>query len=269
MIRSTVQNYGSERAYRARHPTEPLVFKPAMASRSAVNVPKGQSPAVKFYVVLYNTVLFFGWSYVLVRLAQFFIDGHKVWPVPDASLWPYIRDPLLIFQTAAVMELVHAVTGVVRSPFTTTLMQVASRLLLTWGIANVSPVAQNHFLLASMVAAWGITEIIRYSYYAFNTLNGKAPYFLLYLRYTLFYILYPLGVASEIGLIITSLKWVRETDIFSLHMPNKWNFAFDFYTMLIVAILSYVPGFPMLYMHMITQRKKCLGAPMATPTKRN
>lgn len=94
------------------------------------------------------------------------------------------------------------------------------------------------------VAAWGITEVIRYSYYALNTLNGKAPYVLLWLRYTLFYILYPLGVGSEIGLIITSLPWIRETDIFSVHMPNQWNFAFSYPSMLILAILSYLPGTP-------------------------
>jgi very-long-chain (3R)-3-hydroxyacyl-CoA dehydratase len=48
-------------------------------------------------------------------------------------------------------QIVHAVTGVVRSPLMTTLMQVASRLLLTWGIANIAPIAQNHYFLASMV----------------------------------------------------------------------------------------------------------------------
>jgi hypothetical protein len=48
-------------------------------------------------------------------------------------------------------QIVHAITGVVRSPLMTTLMQVASRLLLTWGIANIAPIAQNHYFLASMV----------------------------------------------------------------------------------------------------------------------
>ncbi|ELR23688.1 tyrosine phosphatase, putative [Acanthamoeba castellanii str. Neff] len=239
----------------------------ARGQRSASQKPKAQSPLVKYYVVLYNTVLFFGWSYVLVRLAQFFLDGHHVGTTQGVPLWSYLRDPLLLFQSAALLEIVHAITGVVRSPLMTTLMQVASRLLLTWGIANIAPIAQNHYFLASMVAAWGITEIIRYSYYAFNTLNGHAPYFLLWLRYTLFYVLYPLGVASEIGLIIVSLSWVRETDVFSFHMPNKWNFAFDYHTVLIIAILSYLPGFPTLFMHMVTQRKKCLGTP--APTKKH
>ena len=55
-----------------------------------------------------------------------------------------------------------------------------------------------------MVFAWSLTEVIRYSFYAFN-LVGKNPYVLLYLRYTTFYILYPLGASSEAFLIYATL----------------------------------------------------------------
>jgi hypothetical protein len=41
-----------------------------------------------------------------------------------------------------------------------------------------------------------MTEVIRYPFYAF-TLLGYVPYQLLWLRYTAFYLLYPLGAASE------------------------------------------------------------------------
>lgn len=39
-------------------------------------------------------------------------------------------------QTLAVLEIVHAVLGLVRSPLGTTVMQVFSRLALVWGIAE-------------------------------------------------------------------------------------------------------------------------------------
>ena len=39
-------------------------------------------------------------------------------------------------QTLAVLEIVHAVSGLVRSPLGTTVMQVFSRLALVWGIAE-------------------------------------------------------------------------------------------------------------------------------------
>ena len=59
-------------------------------------------------------------------------------------------------------------------------------------------------LYTSMVLAWSTTEIVRYSFYAFNLL-GKNPYALLWLRYTAFYVLYPLGAGSEAFLIYATL----------------------------------------------------------------
>jgi hypothetical protein len=47
-------------------------------------------------------------------------------------------------QTLAVLEIVHALVGFVRSPIATTGMQVFSRLVLVWGIAE-------HFEVVSIV----------------------------------------------------------------------------------------------------------------------
>ena len=47
-----------------------------------------------------------------------------------------------------------------------------------------------------MVLAWSVTEVIRYSTYATNLL-GFQPYVLLWLRYSLFWVLYPIGASSE------------------------------------------------------------------------
>lgn len=55
-----------------------------------------------------------------------------------------------------------------------------------------------------MVFAWSATELIRYPFYAFNLVNMN-PYILLWLRYTTFYILYPVGAISEAGLIFAVL----------------------------------------------------------------
>jgi very-long-chain (3R)-3-hydroxyacyl-CoA dehydratase len=55
-----------------------------------------------------------------------------------------------------------------------------------------------------MILAWSATEVIRYSFYA-CTLAGYEPQFLLYLRYTTFYVLYPIGAGSEASLIYATL----------------------------------------------------------------
>jgi very-long-chain (3R)-3-hydroxyacyl-CoA dehydratase len=55
-----------------------------------------------------------------------------------------------------------------------------------------------------MVLAWSLTEVIRYAFYA-TSLISQVPYALLYLRYTTFFVLYPLGAGSEAFLIYSTL----------------------------------------------------------------
>lgn len=55
-----------------------------------------------------------------------------------------------------------------------------------------------------MVFAWSFTEVIRYSYYACTLLEYESS-ILVYLRYTTFYVLYPLGASSEAFLIYATL----------------------------------------------------------------
>lgn len=75
-------------------------------------------------------------------------------------------------------------------------MQVSSRLYAVWGVTEQFPEVRSNPLYTTMVFAWSVAEVIRYSFYAANLL-GKEPYTLLYLRYTAFWVLYPLGASSE------------------------------------------------------------------------
>lgn len=70
-----------------------------------------------------------------------------------------------------------------------------------------------------MALAWSSAEVIRYSFYTF-TLSGFNVYALLWLRYTMFYVLYPLGVASESSLIFLSLPHSPELG----WLRGSWNF---------------------------------------------
>ena len=55
-----------------------------------------------------------------------------------------------------------------------------------------------------MVLSWSLTEVVRYSFYAFSLL-GSEPAPLAWLRYTLFYVLYPTGASSEAFLMYSTL----------------------------------------------------------------
>lgn len=68
------------------------------------------------------------------------------------------------------------------------------------------------------------------------------PKALLFLRYNLFYVLYPLGMLGEVLAIWNALPLIRETHPFSVELPNRWNFVFNYYYLSLFWILLYVPS---------------------------
>lgn len=71
---------------------------------------------------------------------------------------------------------------------------------------------------------------------------GLKPYFALWLRYTGFMALYPWGVASELTMLYLALPTIKRTRMLSVAMPNTLNFAFDYYSLCILIMLTYIPG---------------------------
>lgn len=131
-------------------------------------------------------------------------------------------------------EIVIHPTGIVRSPLPTTLLQVSSRLLLVWGVVNAYPRATSPSpFYTSMIVAWALSEIVRYSYFVLNlrrlgSSSGReeVPAFVTWLRYNLFYVLYPLGIGSEMALV-----W-KASEV------AEWKLQWAF----LAALLVYVPG---------------------------
>ena len=109
-----------------------------------------------------------------------------------------------------------------------------------------------------MIAAWALTEVPRYSYFAASALRGSAPYCLVWLRYSTFYLLYPLGAFGEAWTLWNALPEIERTKVYSIEMPNAWNFTFNFYVCCVFILGLYPIGLPYMYKHMIRQRKKNL-----------
>ncbi|KAJ3827979.1 PTPLA-domain-containing protein [Lentinula raphanica] len=159
-------------------------------------------------------------------------------------------------QSCALLEVVHVALGWVRSPLQTTAMQVSSRLFLVWGIVEQFASVRSNPLYTSMVFAWSLTEVIRYSFYACN-LGGYEPYLLLYLRYTTFYVLYPLGASSEAFLIYATLPSTSPIPSWSSWIMGMWKPS-DYIRATL--FLIWWPGLYIMYTHMIKQRRKTLGS---------
>lgn len=102
-------------------------------------------------------------------------------------------------------------SGLVRAPLATTAMQVASRLLLVWGIVYIFPSeTAGTSTYTRMLIAWSVTEVVRYSFFTASLYtNGQVPAFLTWLRYNLFFVLYPLGIYSECKLIYNAIPAAR------------------------------------------------------------
>lgn len=73
-----------------------------------------------------------------------------------------------------------------------------------------------------MILSWSLTEVIRYAFYAFSLLGSEPPHLLTYLRYTTFYVLYPLGAGSEAFLIFAT---VPSWELFKTGTVSLWDVA--------------------------------------------
>lgn len=154
------------------------------------------------YLLVYNTASFALWSTLTGRLLLLLLllgpSGH-ISPVYDA-LAPLLRTT----QSLALLEVVHAVLGLVRASPVTTAMQVASRIVVVWGVmwmfskqavgktgilggggstSRVQGGERGDWAFVGCLIAWGITECVRYGFFVLQLLGNGVPKFLLWLRY--------------------------------------------------------------------------------------
>uniref|UniRef100_A0A1B6FPQ3 Very-long-chain (3R)-3-hydroxyacyl-CoA dehydratase n=1 Tax=Cuerna arida TaxID=1464854 RepID=A0A1B6FPQ3_9HEMI len=215
------------------------------------------------YLFLYNFIQVLGWSYLLYQVTQHYMGGKST-----DTLWAEVKLTVLVFQNAAVLEILHVAVGIVKSNLLLTIFQVFSRVMVVCGILLATPTAPLSNGLPLALVAWSVTEVIRYLYYALNIIN-LVPYILIWCRYTFFIALYPIGVTGELLCMYAAQKFVGETQLWSLTLPNKWNFTFSYHYFIIYIMLLYIPLFPQLYLHMFSQRKKIIGGTTQTSKKKS
>lgn len=206
---------------------------------------------VNLYLVLYNITAALLWT------ATFILAANHILTVGVADYYAVIEDALKLAQTLAVMEIVHSAVGIVRSPLMSTTMQVFSRLFLLWGILHPVEEAQHGIAVILMTLSWSIVEIPRYTFYALNLMNA-VPYILKWLRYSMFAVLYPTGIAGELLCMKAALPYLASSNLWSVSMPNRMNFPFSYYYLVLLIGASYLPGGPFMYSHMLKQRRRAL-----------
>ena len=210
------------------------------------------------YLLAYNGICFVLWGVVTLRavtLLPVLLSHNKL-----HGLYHAIFPVLLWTQTLALLEVVHSLVGLVRASPVTTAMQVASRILVVWGVMYLLPeviVKKNTWgrdaagatgtphAFVGCVLAWGITEIIRYGFFVWKEgVSPQIPGWLTWLRYNTFFVLYPIGISSECWLMYNSIEPAKRYE------GMEWLFR--------LVLLIYVPGSYILYTHMMKQRRKVL-----------
>jgi very-long-chain (3R)-3-hydroxyacyl-CoA dehydratase len=207
------------------------------------------------YLLAYNGSMGVGWGIVLGNLARHLASGGSV-----TTAHPKVASLTALLLHVSAAEIVHAATKLVKSPLATTVVQIMGRLAVLYAAVREGPVAVTKSTwVTQMIGAWACSEVIRYSFYAVN-LVGTAPKWLVWLRYSAFALLYPVGFAGEIGCLVKALPHLEATGKFSVALPNKYNFAFHFPSFLwLLFATAYPAGFYTLMAYMVKQRGKVLG----------
>ena len=201
---------------------------------------------MKAYLILYNLVCAVGWGMVLYQTVMSVLQGKTA-----AQTWEVVGQTLLFVQSLAALEVVHSAIKLVKSPVATTFIQVLSRYVVLWCYTYLFTQAQTHWSLFLMVGSWSLVEVPRYLFYATNLVTKNVPFPLFWLRYTLFAILYPTGISGELLQIFQCLPV----------MHTKGLFAAWYATLFVVSL--YFPGSPIMFFHMVAQRKKVFKARLA------
>ncbi|KAE9450050.1 hypothetical protein C3L33_18053, partial [Rhododendron williamsianum] len=94
-----------------------------------------------------------------------------------------------------------------------------------------------------------VLQIIRYSFFGTKEAFGFAPSWIMWLRYSTFLFLYPIGISSEVGLIYFALPYIKVIQ-YGLTLVSKYIFNH--------LRLCFVAGSSHMYTYMIGQRTRAL-----------
>ncbi|KAI5081211.1 hypothetical protein GOP47_0004394 [Adiantum capillus-veneris] len=156
-----------------------------------------RSIVLVLYLTAYNFAQALGWGVVLLRILGQAARKHSIEGTFDAA-----GDLVRLLQLSAFLEVVHAAAGIVPSGALTSFLQWGGRY--HWIAAVVCNIKEVQRLPSVFItfAAWSLTEVVRYPQYALSTI-GLCPWWLTWLRYSVFIPLYPIGALCGEGLAIS------------------------------------------------------------------
>lgn len=201
------------------------------------------------YLVVYNLLQVILWTTVLLTLCLSVITT-------DASTYLPSLKVAKTAQTLAWLEVLHAFIGFGGS-VSTSVIQTLGRYIVLVFVAIPIPLVHGTTITAFLLLSWSLADVIRYAFYISTLLTLSVPW-LLWLRYSMFLLLYPIGAISEWLIYYQTLSFIDQTNMYAVRLPNTWNFSFDFGIWNRIILLLYFYVIPFMFLHMSSQRRKKL-----------
>jgi very-long-chain (3R)-3-hydroxyacyl-CoA dehydratase len=142
------------------------------------------------YLTAYNGLSFLLWAYLTARTltsAPALYASGRFHELYHELLYPLLAGT----QSLAVIEIIHAATGLVRASPVTTAIQVIGKNLVVWTVMAAFPEivigkdgqgSSGIWPFVGCIIFWGISELIRYGYFVVLLTTGDTPAWLKWLR---------------------------------------------------------------------------------------
>jgi very-long-chain (3R)-3-hydroxyacyl-CoA dehydratase len=228
-----------------------------------LTVSLGMAPSPKsVYLLCYNLLQLSLWFHTLICFVR--ILGRELptslAPSPAiAAIYGEVSPAALLAQRLSWMEILHTALGLTGGGVGAAFVQALGRSAVLLVLVESCTSARQALPALILVAAAACGDVVRYTFYAANLL-GACPSWLLTARYTAFLVCYPVGIVCEWLLYVMAMAEVDAHGIGLIKLPNTWNFAFDYGMWNRGVLLAYLYLGPSMFLYMLRQRRKKLGA---------
>ncbi|EMF10515.1 PTPLA-domain-containing protein [Sphaerulina musiva SO2202] len=201
----------------------------------------------KTYLTIYNLTFASLWTWIFLSTLSSTILSTSSSSSSSPTIFQTLSPRTRWIQTLSLLDILHSLTRLIPAPLFSTFTQIATRVIQVWLIWYTYPetTSEASFAFPALLLAWSAADAIRYVFLTLH-LWGRAPRGLVWVRYSMFYVLYPVGIGAEWWLMFRAVRPAGEV---------SWVLGWVFWFLLGL----YGPvGAYMMFTYMVKQRKKTL-----------
>ncbi|KAF7703552.1 very-long-chain (3R)-3-hydroxyacyl-CoA dehydratase-like [Silurus meridionalis] len=202
----------------------------------------------RHYLFIYSLLEFLGFSWTFSLLtANLILYGQAALYNAFSTCAPVLYG----CQMLAVLEVINAAVGLVRTPVFPAMIQVMGRNVILFVVFGSLPEMQERSVVFWVFYLWSISEVFRL---AFPVLKLDAKFrMLICLRHAL---LYPLTTLTEAVAVLQSLPLFDQSRLFSVPLPEAVGFSISFSFSLRLYLLLMFFGFFINIRHLVIPSRR-------------